>query len=611
MKDNTLYMEAAFERERLKIGVYTPADVIWRYEESETRIDQINERCKGIIEALNRTSRNGGGGPRAVDRLFAAGRLLGDELLPKSVKDALSETEVDYLILRLDDRLVQIPWELIVVADTFLCLRFNMGRLVKTRQPVSKSGDRSLSRPLKVWILANPKGDLEDAGCEGLQLFQGMAKINDDDEVVSPALDTEVSVDVVRERLKGFDFVHFAGHVDYDTKLCTETGWRLSDGHFTVRDIDRMAGGTPMPALIFSNACQSARNEDWGAVSIPENSSVGMTNAFLRSGVRHYVGATWEILDEPGSRFAQEFYNLLSEGKSTGEALRKTRENLTESSGPDICWNSYVLYGDPRVRYFRDSGQPSPRVEAPPAAARQGPVTRGGIFDFSLNSQKLTELKPWLSGVTVLSILIAVVLFGVFTHRWLTVAEKRARSAADAKIRQLLVERADRQTQRIDRLFDKLAKLVEPLPETTPLAEENPAIAAVFDTGTIHGYRDQMILHAVQDQILGAGNRFRLLEAESFDIVLAELIRKIELTPPDKRTRPRLRTPEYSLILASHDDRENNRTVVLMRLVENDSRRIVETLFYELEGDKRILDQKTELAGELLKRLAGLAADSA
>ncbi len=281
MKNKVIYMEAAKENDRLKIGLYYPDDVIWRYEKVAVPMEAINMRCREMIKTLNNASRNGGD-IKAYEKLKAVGKMLGDELLTKNIKKELGKSEAEYLILRLDDHLVHIPWELLCIDQEFLSLQFSMGRVVKTRQDIVKNSNRSLERPLKMWILANPRGDLATADAEGLQIFQDMARLNQQIQVITPSLDTEIMPDDIKEKIKEYDFVHFAGHVDYDPQNPSIGGWRLSEGNFTVADIDRMAGGSPMPSLIFSNACQSARTEEWKWKEDAEDISFGLTNAFLR-----------------------------------------------------------------------------------------------------------------------------------------------------------------------------------------------------------------------------------------------------------------------------------------------------------------------------------------
>ena len=95
-----------------------------------------------------------------------------------------------------------------------------------------------------------------------------------------------------------------------------------------------------MPALIFSNACQSARTEEWTLREYFQEEIFGLANAFVLAGVKHYIGTFWEILDEPSSKFALEFYKNLISGMTIGEAIRKARLTLIKQYGEEtiVCF---------------------------------------------------------------------------------------------------------------------------------------------------------------------------------------------------------------------------------------------------------------------------------
>jgi len=167
-----------------------------------------------------------------------------------------------------------------------------------------------------MWILANPGADLPSALSEGLSIFRQTRQTNREQAVINASLDSDIRPDRLRLKIKDYDILHFAGHADYVPRDPGSSGWKLTDGLFRADDVYKMAGGSPMPSLVFSNACQSARTEEWEeAGPAMERGSFGLANAFLFSGVRHYLGTFWEIMDEPSSHFALEFYRHLFSGK--------------------------------------------------------------------------------------------------------------------------------------------------------------------------------------------------------------------------------------------------------------------------------------------------------
>lgn len=608
---NTIYLEAT-GKDCLKIGVCKQADVIWRYENTEVSMDEISAQCRQLAEDLNEISRKGTGGAKAFDELRARGAGLCNELLPLRIKEKLSNSDAEFLILRIDDHLVQIPWELLCINDEFLCQRFNMGRMVKTRQSIVKVRDREMRKVLQMWILANPKGDLAVADSEGEKIFEEMAEMNQEDIIIAPCLDSETGSQEIKDQIINYDFVHFAGHADYDVQNPLQSGWKLSDDKFTVADIDKIAGTSPMPFLIFSNACQSARTEEWDWNEDLGDASFGLPNAFLRAGVKHYIGTSWEVMDEPGSYFAVEFYKLLCSGKTTGQAMRLARSNLTNTYGPDICWASYLLYGDPRVAYLARGKAHKKHVKNRPVAA-QNKLTRGAMANYSLNPELFRVISVWLVSFIIMVCVLAygVILLGNYLRERNEIEreknkteQRRAESERRNRIKKILSDRADKQRKRTRDLYAELMKITAQSPTSGTKVSKTLTMAAVFDSQIIKNSKEKMILFAINDQVLESQIPIRLLYRESFDILLEELIRKTELTPSEQRTRPNLLTTKFNLILGVYDS--GPVSALLMQLVENETSEILETQFEELDNSRKILEQKKEFTRNILAKLKKL-----
>jgi len=335
---------------------------IRNYEEISVSMGAIDMRCQEMIETLNRANRKGQTTREVLTKLREIGRAFYDELFSEHVKKRLEDTDATYLNLNLDDQLIHIPWELLNTGQQFLCQRFNMGRMVKTRQPVVDTKPRILARPLKMLVLADPTGDLEGALLEGNRIGRQMEP---NKELVDVCLRTgNVTPNFVKEKLRNFDLVHFAGHADYNPQKPRESGWRLTNGTLRARDIAGEQGMGSMPALIFSNACRSAHNGHWAIHEGFQNEIFGLANAFLLSGVRHYVGTFWEIMDETSGLFSAAFYQHILSGRTMGEALRLARREVIEEYGEEsIAWASYILYGDPTSSYLDGPAEKEPEAE--------------------------------------------------------------------------------------------------------------------------------------------------------------------------------------------------------------------------------------------------------
>lgn len=591
MKNDTIYLEITREKSRLKIGVYKPEDVIWHYEEQPAAMNRIEAHSVSMAEMLNNASRKGIGGPDEFENLKSAGRVLCDELLPWGIKEKLRNSDAEYLILKLDDRLVHIPWELLCMDQDFLCQRFSMGRLVKTRQRIAESRARNLEKPLNMWILANPGGDLAVASTEGLTIFQDMARMNLEDDIIDASLDGEITPDEIKIRIKDYDMVHFAGHADYyhssDKPGAKESGWRLAGGDFSVRDIDKMASSAPMPAFIFSNACQSARTQAWEKTEQRGEASFGLANAFLRAGVKHYLGTFWEIMDEPGGHFAHEFYDILRSGVPVGKAVRQARANLISTYGSDTCWASYILYGDPRFSYFGQNKKTAKQTCAEPTVTRST-ATRGTLFNYSLNTAKLKEIWRWAAASLIIIVLVCAIIAGNFFM-------KKADTDQQIKIQQLLIAQAEKKQEKTEALFESLTKMTKP-PSSSETSDSGPlTIAMIFDSqiSLSNHKKENLTAFAIQSQLI-EHSRFKVLERKSFDVILQELIW-------EKPAQLNLLMPKLLLFLEVWEDEEES--LVLMRLVDKKTGVVIDNLFETLESEKPMFAQKKRLSENLLKKL--------
>jgi len=413
-----LQLEISQDEDHLKIsateGSAGEVSTIRHYEEMPIPRERIGGLCREIVETLNNVNRRGRLTREVLIKLREVGQLFCDELFTPEVKEKVRKAESDHLILQLDDQLVHIPWELVHDGQQFLCQKFNMGRLVKTRQTVLGTRARSLGRPFKMLVLVDPRGDLEGAYREGTELRDFMDRFKDNVSVTFRSSD--ITADFMRQKIRNFDLIHFAGHAEYHPENPADSGWRLSDGVFSARDITKLSGTSAMPALVFSNACQSARTEEWRIKEEFQEEIFGLANAFILSGVKHYIGTFWEILDEPSSHFALECYRHALSGMTVGEAVRQARLSLIKDYGEEtIVWASYLLYGDPTFNYtdqvMAAEARPEP-VQPEKAPTLEGLVrAREQVIDFGEKAASRKKAK-WAGLAAGIVALVLFLLFG-------------------------------------------------------------------------------------------------------------------------------------------------------------------------------------------------------
>ncbi len=335
---------------------------------SETHVDDDFLRDLAAETARLAAAARGGAGAsaRALERV---GGLVFSHLLTEPARLRLREAAPADLYLRLDERLVHVPWELCHDGRDFLVTKFRMGRQVITSGRIPEPGPvREPGRHLRVLLVADPTETLPQAGDEAEQLCSLLDAL--------PAVDvTLIAGKSVRRipllaALQEHDVVHFAGHSRYDPETPARSGWQLAQGMLTASDLSKLR---PAPALVFSNSCEAGTSPPWEGGYRYEGHAFGLGSAFLLAGVRNYVGTFWVVHDDESVLFASMCYRALATGASLGQALLEARHAIIAQRGRQgLTWASYLLYGDPAFTPL-PPGEAAPvaRLAAAPAPERE------------------------------------------------------------------------------------------------------------------------------------------------------------------------------------------------------------------------------------------------
>jgi len=324
------------------------------YSHIPVSFSQVNRLCRELSSVLNESLRSDNE-PSRLNRMQKAGQFLWDHLFTGHVKSRLKDAASPDLILSLDEDLIGIPWELLHDGRDFLCLKFNMGRLIRTQLQERAVQYRStVNNRLKMLILADPTADLKSAYLEGIHIRDRFDRFRQ--RVKIDLKSTDIDTVYVKKNMRDYDIVHFAGHCEYDSQDHSSGGWLLSDGRLTARDILVLGEnqGLSLPGLVFSNACSSAKTSGHLMDDDHQERAYSLAAAFLLSGVRHYIGTIRHMEDPASLIFAKEFYDQLVKGSSIGECMRLSRIRLVKEYGPvAACWAGHILYGDPAFCLFK------------------------------------------------------------------------------------------------------------------------------------------------------------------------------------------------------------------------------------------------------------------
>ncbi len=308
-----------------------------------------------------------------ASELAKYGQLLWEDAVPAVLKKRFLELpQGAHVAFSLDEELVTVPWELMHDGDTFISLRLSCSRLLRSQSQPSISRHRgSDSAPVKMLILADPTRDLPGAYREGVSIKDFLQTRRN--RLRIDFRSSNIDSLYIKKHLRDYDIVHYAGHSEYENSDPALTGWRLSDGRFTTRDIHALAETASMPGLVFSNACFSAYSGSPASRKPSRLEHDGLAGAFLSAGVRHYIGTLQYVEDEVSFVFAKEFYERVQAGDSIGEAILRSRQRLVARYGLDsFAWASYILYGDPRFVFYARSPAGASSHAIPAPAPRQG-----------------------------------------------------------------------------------------------------------------------------------------------------------------------------------------------------------------------------------------------
>ncbi|MDQ7778812.1 MAG: CHAT domain-containing protein [Planctomycetota bacterium] len=329
----------------------------------------LSECCRRVDRFLEGVNRKGSQREGLLDELREIGSGLFAAALPEPVRNEIRQARAAHLLLQADGALAHVPWEFMHDGDEFISLRFACGRATESEGRATLPGARRMEPPYSMLLVANPTGDLA-AAVEEAQLIKKTV-------TQFPDLRLDTLLDRVQRgaflaAVPQANILHFSGHTEYERANPAQSRWRFADGAVRAEEILQLKTARALPQIMFVNSCESGR-----APLLAEHGLFGLAQAFLAKGVQHYIGALWNIYDQPSRDFAHVFYSRLLEGYSVGDAVRAGRFEVVDKYGSkSLMWASYVLYGDPAATPFPIRETAVAGVAERPAAAVAAPAAQ-------------------------------------------------------------------------------------------------------------------------------------------------------------------------------------------------------------------------------------------
>jgi hypothetical protein len=302
-------------------------------------------------------------------KLVETGRSMFMLAVPNKVKAELKQT-TGYLRVTAPTELFHVPWELLHDDENFLGVKYAMGRLILSDEP-PKSASRVKKDKVKFLLVADPTSDLPSAlqEVEAIERALNAGNMRSRTAVTVWRRSDVSKLKFLRALATGdYDIIHFAGHGYFDDLKPEHSYLRFpaNDGQGWIPCYPfelEQALGTEPPAVVFANACSSAKEPNREKKKKEgKRKPKGFPQALIDGGVKCYVGSMWEVHDVWAGRLASAFYENIVEGSSFGEAMRKAREKVfRESKNEDLTWAAMVMYGDPALTLELNPESPSSR----------------------------------------------------------------------------------------------------------------------------------------------------------------------------------------------------------------------------------------------------------
>jgi CHAT domain-containing protein len=278
-------------------------------------------------------------------------RTMWRDLLSAEIRELLEHHADRPLVVLGDDRASGLPWEMVMDDRDDAPPRIrSVARQIALRGSYRTPAEQVERSRLRVLIVADPLGDLPNAVPEARAVARSLG--GRADVVVECLFHEQATVEAVASRLERghYDVLHYAGHARFDDVEPDRGGLALADGFLSAATLPPIS-----PQLVFLSACESGRLRDIDAASAPapvpgpalalaSGRGRSLAEAFLRAGVRAFIGTFYAVDDASAREFASIVHGQIASGCALGDAVHAARRALYDSQRPD--WGNFLLYGD-------------------------------------------------------------------------------------------------------------------------------------------------------------------------------------------------------------------------------------------------------------------------
>lgn len=284
-------------------------------------------------------------------QLRSIGAKLFQTLFPQELQQVFwdNRNKIDHLKLYCEEPFI--PWEVLHICEPGKPLpqrkTYFLGQMGLVRWLHGHSAPTELKvRDGRAYYAtpSYPGDELDNAKKEG-----EMLKTLFNASPVAPATRPELTKLLTKEG--PFDLFHFAGHGEAseeqisDSRIILESAG--SHAETLLKDLTpelitgycQLKGEDGSQPIVVLNTCCA------GKTGYYITGISGFASAFLEREAGVFVGALWEIGDEPAYVFIETFYKALLNGDKIADAVTKGRKEAYKKG--DATYLSYVVYADP------------------------------------------------------------------------------------------------------------------------------------------------------------------------------------------------------------------------------------------------------------------------
>lgn len=293
-------------------------------------------------------------------------RALFHLLVPHEFKELFRQT--DRMVLVLDERTANLPWEMMWDGDSPICLK---QRMVRQLQSTNNRSIVSQALRYSAYVVGNPSTQGYDQVFRDV-LDQQMGPIkslhplpaaeeearavvkllrDNDFEIIEESIgDDQQAVDIIEKMFRRpYRIIHISAHGLFDKRTMfgdRRSGVMLSDGMLiTAAEICSVE---QVPDLVFLNCCHLARTDRVDSEAVPLNRlAASLATELIRLGVRVVLAAGWAVEDGVARFFTEQFYQKLLDNQPFGEAVFQARVATHEMYSGSTTWGAFQAYGDP------------------------------------------------------------------------------------------------------------------------------------------------------------------------------------------------------------------------------------------------------------------------